>query len=172
MPYLTRSGETPKPLTLLGGAIATNHHVYHIGTFVPSSSFSDLHPQPWVNKSARFSCHCLSNAMITNAVGFLLMLGIRALSVVNVDMLSPYIWVSPSMGTPIILSLYHNPHETSMASFHCNRFCTKSCTFYSCLSLCIPNDACHIDEETESHVGSISDLVICMIRVNKSSKND
>ena len=34
-----------------------------------------------------------------------------------VDMLSPYIWVGPSMGTPIILSFYLNPHETSMACF-------------------------------------------------------
>ena len=32
-------------------------------------------------------------------------------------MLSPYIWVCPSIGTPIILSLYLNPHEISMACF-------------------------------------------------------
>ena len=33
-----------------------------------------------------------------------------------VDMLSAYIWVGLSMGTPI-MSLYLNPHETSMACF-------------------------------------------------------
>ena len=34
-----------------------------------------------------------------------------------VDMLSPYIWVGPSIGTPIILILYLNLHEPSMACF-------------------------------------------------------
>ena len=46
------------------------------------------------------------------------------------------------------------------------QFCTKNCTFHSCLSLCIPNDASHIDEETESHAEATSDFVICMIRVH------
>ena len=34
-----------------------------------------------------------------------------------VDMLSPYGWAGPSIGTPIILSIYCIPHETSMACF-------------------------------------------------------
>ena len=40
MPYLAKAGEPPKPSNLLGGAIVTNHHVYHIGvgTFAPNSS--------------------------------------------------------------------------------------------------------------------------------------
>ena len=46
MPYFAKTGEAPKPSNLLGGAIVTNHHVYHIGTFAASSSFSVLHPQP------------------------------------------------------------------------------------------------------------------------------
>ena len=48
MPYLAKAGEPPKPSNLLGGAIVTNHHVYHIGTSAPSSSFSVLCPQPWL----------------------------------------------------------------------------------------------------------------------------
>ena len=43
-----------------------------------------------------------------------------------VDMLSPYIWVGPSMGTPIILSLYLNPHETSMACFLATNLAPKT----------------------------------------------
>ena len=38
MPYIATAGEPPKPSNLLGGAIVTNHHVYHIGTFAPYSS--------------------------------------------------------------------------------------------------------------------------------------
>ena len=48
MPYLAKAGEPPKLSNLLGEAIVTNHHVYHIGKFVPSSSFSVLHAQPWL----------------------------------------------------------------------------------------------------------------------------
>ena len=48
MPYLAKAGEPPKPSNLLGGAIVTNHHVYHIGTFAQSSSLSVIHPQPWL----------------------------------------------------------------------------------------------------------------------------
>ena len=48
MPYLAKAGEPPKPSNLSGGAIVADHHVYHIGTFVPSSSFSVIYPQPWL----------------------------------------------------------------------------------------------------------------------------
>ena len=76
------------------------------------------------------------------------------------------------MGTPIILSLYLNPHETSMACFIATNSAPKNCTFYCFLSLCIPNDASDNDEETESQAGSMSDFIICMIRIHKSSQND
>ena len=48
MPYLVKAGEPPKPPNLLGWAIVTNHHVYHIGTFAPRSSSSMLHLQLWL----------------------------------------------------------------------------------------------------------------------------
>ena len=48
MSYLAKEGNLQKPSNLLGGEIVINHHVYHIGTFIPSSSFSVLHPQPWL----------------------------------------------------------------------------------------------------------------------------
>ena len=34
MPYLAKAEKPPKPSKLLGGTIDTNHHVYHIDTFV------------------------------------------------------------------------------------------------------------------------------------------
>ena len=46
-----------------------------------------------------------------------------------VNMLSPYMWVGPSMGTPIILSLYHNPCETSMACFIATKSSPKTALF-------------------------------------------
>ena len=55
MLYLAKTGEPPKPSNLLEGAIVINHHVYHIGTSVPSSSFSVLHPQPWLICQQGFS---------------------------------------------------------------------------------------------------------------------
>ena len=48
MPYLAKAGEAPKHSNPLGGALVTTYHVYHIGTSIPSSSFSVLHPQPWL----------------------------------------------------------------------------------------------------------------------------
>ena len=76
------------------------------------------------------------------------------------------------MRTPIILSLYLNSCQTSMACFFAKHSALKKGTFSSCLSLCIPNGASQFDEETEYHVGSMSDFIICMIRVYKSSQND
>ena len=43
-----KSKGTSKTSNLIEGAIVTNHHVCHIGTFAPSSSFSVLHPQHWL----------------------------------------------------------------------------------------------------------------------------
>ena len=46
--HISKSRGPPKLSNLLQGAIVTNPHVYHIGTLVPSPSFSVCQPQPWL----------------------------------------------------------------------------------------------------------------------------
>ena len=76
------------------------------------------------------------------------------------------------MGTPIILSLNLNPHETSMACFIGPNSAPK--TALSTVACLFVYQMMHaiFDEETESCVGSLSDFSTWMIRGHKSSQND
>ena len=62
---IAKQGNLQNPSNLVGGAVVTNHHVYHIGTFAPSSSFSVQDPQPWLinQQDSHLSLHVQSTAL-------------------------------------------------------------------------------------------------------------
>ena len=89
-----------------------------------------------------------------------------------VDMLSPYIWVGSSMGNPIILSLYHNPSETSMAFFIATNSALRTAlSTVACLFVYQMMQAILLKKWILEWVLCLT-LSICMIRVHESSQND